>query len=167
MMIFALQGTFSTNFMSEEERKIRDELENDVERDLEEEIKHGICRLAFRLHRLYQHKNDRNRPRSSMNNTRPQSDPKNEVHMEVNISIKMDGGCKIEICENKPNTMHTVRSNSCPSKPKEGRTQCSTKQFDWSRTLRSGMSSVMAIGKNHGNLYVRNHNKPFKLVWKY
>ncbi|XP_038986567.1 uncharacterized protein LOC120112049 isoform X2 [Phoenix dactylifera] len=161
------QGTFNTNFMSEEEQKIREELENDIERDLEEEIKDGICRLALRLHRLYQHKEDRNRPRSSTNNARPQSDLKNEVHMEMNITIKMDGGCKIEIFENKPNTLHMVRPSSCRSKAKQGRTQCSTKQFDWSRTLRSGMSSVIAIGKNHGNQYVRNHNKPLKLVWKY
>ncbi|KAI9165594.1 hypothetical protein LWI28_017095 [Acer negundo] len=75
--------------MSEEELKIRGELESEIESNLEEEIKDGIYHLALRLHRLYQNHKERNAKQA------------NKTISEVNISIKMEGGTKIEIKEMK------------------------------------------------------------------
>ncbi|XP_039062312.1 LOW QUALITY PROTEIN: uncharacterized protein LOC120206795 [Hibiscus syriacus] len=82
--------------MCEEEWRIRGELESEIERDLEEEIKDGIYHLAFRLHRLYQHKRERNAEGISESGSK-----KDKTLSEVNISIKMEGGTRIEIKETK------------------------------------------------------------------
>ncbi|XP_065858771.1 uncharacterized protein [Euphorbia lathyris] len=78
--------------MSSEEAKFRRELQMEIENDLEKEIKDGIYNLAMRLHRLYQHQNQR------QNNNYKR---RRKMLHEVNISIKLKGGVNIEIIESK------------------------------------------------------------------
>lgn len=92
---------FGPILMSNEELKIRAELEVYIERDLEEEIKDGICHLALRLQRLYQKQRDRNAREPSASGSKDQSWLKNTTFSEVNITIRMEGGSKIETNEIK------------------------------------------------------------------
>ncbi|GAV67918.1 hypothetical protein CFOL_v3_11421 [Cephalotus follicularis] len=124
--------------MSEEELIIRGELENDVERNLEEEIKDGIHHLALRLHRLYQHKNERN-----ARQVYETSERRNKALCEVNVSIKMEGETRIEIKETKKE----ARQKGWPLS--EAMLVNGTKKFDWAKsTLRSGSSGVASNTKN-------------------
>ncbi|PSS21486.1 Cysteine proteinase [Actinidia chinensis var. chinensis] len=109
---------FNTDVMSAEELKIRKELEMDVERDLEAEIKDGIYHLALRLHRLYQHQ-------------------KKKTLLEVNISIRMEGGTKIEIKEIKKEAREDGYLPASKSKSTQGMVGLNAKKFDWVQSLRS------------------------------
>ncbi|XP_062021425.1 uncharacterized protein LOC133737995 [Rosa rugosa] len=128
-----LQGKnrrFSGASVSEEELKIRNELEMEVEKDLEEEIKDGICHLALRLHRLYQHQKERSASKLAF--------------CEVNINIQMEGGTKIEIKETK-RPAPAEREKSFPPRPSSRsstvrsvmKVGANTKKFDWAKSLRS------------------------------
>ncbi|KAJ4966659.1 hypothetical protein NE237_018508 [Protea cynaroides] len=120
--------------MSNEESKIRAELEADVEKNLEEEIKDGICHLALQLHRLYQHQSGRNARESS--------------NSEVQITIKMDGGSKIEINEIKKVARVNPRPQISNEEGKQGMVFPRTKKFNWVDTLRSGNSLVHQVHPN-------------------
>ncbi|XP_021802444.1 uncharacterized protein LOC110746523 [Prunus avium] len=136
-------------FIPEEELKIRSEVEMDIERDLEEEIKDGICHLALRLHRLYQHQKER---RSSYAAALAARDERKmeKAFCEVNINIKMEGGTKIEIKETKkpappdqkgsgPNWSGSRSENYVQPFVKMAR---NSKKFDWAKTLRSNVGPV-------------------------
>ncbi|XVF15274.1 hypothetical protein REPUB_Repub09cG0137000 [Reevesia pubescens] len=129
--------------MPEEEWKIRGELENDIEKDLEEEIKDGIYHLALRLHRLYQHRRERN----AQDVSEFGDHKKDKTLSEVNISIKMKGGTKIEIKETKkeapdhqkiglPLPPRSSRSNNVNIM--QGLLGSNAKKFDWAKSLRAG-----------------------------
>ena len=127
--------------MSEEEWKIRGELESDIERDLEEEIKDGIYHLAFRLHRLYQRRRERNAEDISESG----DDKKDKTLSEVNISIKMEGGTKIEIKETKKEApdhqkgmLLPPRSSRSTNVNVQGMLGSNAKKFDWAKSLRAG-----------------------------
>ncbi|XP_042486935.1 uncharacterized protein LOC122067159 [Macadamia integrifolia] len=133
--------------MSNEESKILAELDDDVERDLEEEIKNGICHLALRLHRLYQHQSDKNERELSKSGTRTRSVFNNKAISEVKITIRMEaGGSQIEINEIKKVAR---QSQTSISEGKEGKVFPSAKKFNWVDTLRSGNSPAAIINKKH------------------
>nr|XP_011468481.1 PREDICTED: uncharacterized protein LOC105352635 [Fragaria vesca subsp. vesca] len=129
-----LQGRnqrFSGTVVSEEELKIRNELEMEVEKDLEEEIKDGLRHLALRLHRLYQHQKERSASKLAF--------------CEVNINIQMEGGTKIEIKETKKPAL-SEREKGLPPRPSSRssgtmnpvtKVGSNTKKFDWAKSLRS------------------------------
>ncbi|TXG60112.1 hypothetical protein EZV62_014685 [Acer yangbiense] len=116
--------------MSEEELKIRDELESEIESNLEEEIKDGIYHLALRLHRLYQNQKEKNAKQV------------NKTISEVNISIKMEGGTKIEIKDMKEEVAPDDKVRPWTSKsenmPRAMVLVSNNKKFDWAKSLRSG-----------------------------
>ncbi|RWR92482.1 hypothetical protein CKAN_02169400 [Cinnamomum micranthum f. kanehirae] len=133
--------------MSNEELKIRGELENEVEGGLEDEIKDGICRLALRLHRLYQHQKTRDAEfRSKMNE---------EVFTEVNITIRMEGESTIQIHENKKAignkamVMTPAQTQRFKLDEKQSRVCPSLKEFNWVQTLRSNSSFVGSSSKKN------------------
>ncbi|KAK6237925.1 hypothetical protein QUC31_003394 [Theobroma cacao] len=128
---------------SEEEWKIRGELESDIERDLEEEIKDGICHLALRLHRLYQRRKERN-----AKDTSESCDTKEKTFSEVNISIKMEGGTKIEIKETKKESPDHQKGLPLPPRSSrsnnvQGMLGSNGKKFDWAKSLRAGASPAI------------------------
>ncbi|KAG6666656.1 hypothetical protein CIPAW_01G047400 [Carya illinoinensis] len=123
--------------MSEEELKIRSELEMEIERDLEEEIKDGIYHHALRLHRL---KNS-------------------QTLLEVNISIRMEGGTKIEIKETKKEAHDHHQEKGRPRTSRSENMQpfqpvSNGKKLDWVRSLRFNAGPV-AIDRSskHGSLH--------------
>ncbi|XVE83078.1 hypothetical protein DITRI_Ditri16bG0058100 [Diplodiscus trichospermus] len=128
--------------MSEEEWKIRGELESDIERDLEEEIKDGIYHMALRLHRLYQHRSERNAQDISESGDHK----KDKTFSEVNISIKMEGGTKIEIKETKKEAPDHQKGQSLRPRSSrstnminvQGMLGSNAKKFDWAKSLRAG-----------------------------
>ncbi|KAM1179910.1 hypothetical protein ACFX13_019369 [Malus domestica] len=144
--------------ISEEELKIRSEVEMEIEKNLEEEIKDGICHLALRLQRLYQHQKER---RSAATNGRRSNN--NKAFCEVNINIKMEGGTKIEIKETKK----PAPERGCPNWTSSGISERSyqqvtkmasnTKKFDWAKSLRSSAGPALVTNKNSG---------PRELGWK-
>lgn len=132
--------------MSNEELKIRSELEKEVEGGLEDEIKDGICHLALRLHRLYQHQKTRDAEfRSKMN----------EVFTEVNITIRMEGESTIQIHENKKAignkamVMTPAQTQRFKLDEKQSRVCPSPKEFNWVQTLRSNSSFVGSSSKKN------------------
>ncbi|BBH05751.1 hypothetical protein Prudu_017235 [Prunus dulcis] len=150
-----LQSNEATNLInstawgliSEEELKIRSEVERDIERDLEEEIKDGICHLALRLHRLYQHQKERRSSSAAALAARDERKME-KAFCEVNINIKMEGGTKIEIKETKkpappdqkvPNWSGSRSENYAQPFVKMPR---NSKKFDWAKTLRSNVGPV-------------------------
>ncbi|CAI9111116.1 OLC1v1011255C1 [Oldenlandia corymbosa var. corymbosa] len=139
--------------MSWEEAKIREELQMEVERELEEEIKEGICHLAFRLQRLYQQQQKERKARG-INNT-------SKILSEVSISIKLEGGTKIEIKEIKKQLppenrvirttpkvdyqmAHVQRIMACRPPPHR-------KKFDWANSLRSEPSAKKVHSSSMSN----------------
>ncbi|KAF5195362.1 Ubiquitin carboxyl-terminal hydrolase, partial [Thalictrum thalictroides] len=131
--------------MSKEELKIRSELEMDIESDLEAEIKDGICHLALKLHRLYQHQRERIARELSTNGS--QSGRKKSVLLtEMNILMRMEGGSKVEI-----NEMKKQKDQPKPfPRYKQGKTFQIGKEFNWVRTLRSeAASSTNNAKKKH------------------
>ncbi|XP_023517469.1 uncharacterized protein LOC111781225 [Cucurbita pepo subsp. pepo] len=132
--------------ISEEEMKIRREIEREIERDLEEEIKGGIYQQALRLRRLYQH-------RIKSGDINPPVKTKKEL-LEVNISIKMEGGTKMEIKDPPPPVSfrrRTARSDTA------SRTVPEVKRLDWVKSLRSSAAPPV-VGKNVG--FYRNKMPP-------
>lgn len=131
--------------MSNEEFKIRGELENEVERDLEDEIKDGICNLALRLHRLYQHQKARD--------VEFQSKMNEAAFTEVNITIRMEGESTIQILQNKKEigdkAMRTPQTQRLKLEERQSRVRSSPKEFDWARTLRSNSSFVGSCSKKN------------------
>ncbi|KAG6725229.1 hypothetical protein I3843_02G015600 [Carya illinoinensis] len=119
---------------------LRSEEELGIRRDLEEEIKEGIYHHALRLHRLYQQQKER----------------KNKTLLEVNISIRMEGGAKIEIKETKKDhgghdheRGRVPRTASARSENKMKlqlaavpQVNANTKKFDWVKSLRSNAGPV-------------------------
>lgn len=128
--------------MTQKELQVRHELEMDIERDLEEEIKDGIYHLALRLHRLYQHKKERS-AREDQSAKEEHRQKKKKTISEINISIKMEGGTKVEIKETRKEVpaekSTTPRPRSSESETVQKAT--GTKKFDWVNTLRSSTSS--------------------------
>ncbi|XP_048132122.1 uncharacterized protein LOC115743046 isoform X2 [Rhodamnia argentea] len=158
--------------ISDEESRIRGELELDVERDLEEEIKDGMYRLALQLHRLYQHQKERiSRARQSA-----QSAAKNRRGIEeksvseVNISIKMEGGTKVVIRETKREATRdktgplrasgTPNSNRHSNNEKHGTIVRRVKKFDWANSLRSGGGASIIDEKGSGNALGKSRMHP-------
>lgn len=132
-----MQGVTNTNAMSEDEQKIRDELESEIERDLEEEIKDGIYGLTLRLQRLYLHKQHRKTSASSTSsNTEPSDEPKSERLSELNIIIRLDGKSNIGTYEVKPSFRDLVRPYSSRSEAKQVKMRNCFSQFDRSKSLR-------------------------------
>ncbi|KAK9285149.1 hypothetical protein L1049_024334 [Liquidambar formosana] len=137
--------------MSDEELKIRSELEVDIERDLEEEIKDGIFHLALRLHRLYRHQKERNATEvSEFSRENQRGTKKKKTLSEVNINIKMEGGTKIEFKEIKKEAPESKGrpQTSSRSENTQGMMARDTKKFDWVKTLRSGAGPVAINKKN-------------------
>lgn len=138
--------------MSNEELKIRGELEMDIESDLEQEIKDGIYHLALRLHRLYQHQKERNAREVSESVTKNHQEKRNKTLSEVNISIKLEGGTRIEIKETKkeaPEKGIRPRTARSDYNNLQGILVCDTKKFDWAKSLRSAGSGSTAINKRN------------------
>ncbi|XP_043711138.1 uncharacterized protein LOC122660030 [Telopea speciosissima] len=137
--------------MSNEESKIRAELETDVEKDLEDEIKDGICHLARRLHRLYQHQTDKNERESSKSDSKTGSTFDNKTFSEVKITIRMEArGSQIEIHEiKKAARENPPQPRNSRSEGKQGKVFPGTKKFNWVDTLRSGNSPAAIINKKH------------------
>lgn len=128
--------------ISEEEMKIRREIENEIERDLEEEIKGGIYQQALRLHRLYQ-------DRKNSGHIKPPVKTKKDL-LEVNISIKMDGGTMMEIRETKkeaPPPPESLRPRTSRSDTL-ARAVPEMKRLDWAKSLRSSPAQLPFVGKN-------------------
>lgn len=129
-----------SNNLSEEELKIKNELEIEIENDLEEEIKEEIYRLAFKLHRLYQNRKKRENEQGGM------QESIEKTISEVNVSIKMEGGTRIEIKEIKKKEKESSINNRPRSSRSENNggfqrmTVCSDgiKKFDWRNSLRAG-----------------------------
>ncbi|XP_058078136.1 uncharacterized protein LOC131226497 [Magnolia sinica] len=146
-----VEGPQKSNFgpaaMSSEELKIRAELECEVERDLEEEIKDGICHLALRLHRLYQHQKEIGARHSSTKGAEFQNEARDVTFTEVNITIRIEGGSKFEVHESKKEICNKGYTQNKRLEDKKGKMGPSTKKFDWERTLRSGTSSVAIVKK--------------------
>lgn len=134
---------------ADEELKIRQELEMDIERDLEEEIKDGIYHLALRLHRLYQHRKERS-------NKGEITSKELETLSEVNISIKMEGGTKVEIKETRkdqalPQKLVRPPSSRSSENSKSLRFMSTKKEFNWMNSLRSDSGPVIMHKKIHGS----------------
>lgn len=163
-----MHGYKGNTQMSEEEERIRGELEMDIEKDLEGEIKEEIYRLALRLHRLYQHQRDKQTSSKTQQVGQEQlkqhqrnKGNNNKALYEVNISIKMEGGTKVEIKEimkrpwrnNDNNTGRLHASKHSSSKYSGG----DHNKFDWANSLRSGslkschnvVRKKVQIGKEH------------------
>ncbi|WCJ31958.1 hypothetical protein M5689_013407 [Euphorbia peplus] len=122
--------------MSSEEANIWRELEMDIENDLEQEIKDGIYKLALRLHSLYQHQNQRLKNIEENNYIR-----RKKMLAEVNISIILEGGVKIEIKESKKE----VKIKRASSATSESKSSIKSKsRFDWASSLRSGSGQSSA-----------------------
>lgn len=145
--------------MSEEELRIREELECEIERDLEEEIKDGIYHYALRLHRLYQHKMERHAITG-----------KCKTLYEVNICIRMEGGIKIEIKETTkkeaPEKGQLTSARSLNAHPFNA-----NKKFDWARSLRSGAGDPVVVNKKNERMHeaaktASGNNKVLQLGWK-
>lgn len=127
--------------------KIRREIEREIERDLEEEIKGGIYEQALQLHRLYQHR------RKAADINPPEERRKKEL-LEVNISIKLQRGTKLQIKETKkeapPPAAESFRPRTSRSDATAARTVLpEVKRLDWVKSLRSGAAPVV-VGKNVG-----------------
>ncbi|KAL6883384.1 hypothetical protein ACP4OV_010798 [Aristida adscensionis] len=112
------QGAISENAVSAAELKIRDELEADIEEDLEREIIDDMCRLARHLQRLYQHKDRREFNGSANNYQLSLSHTENPVLSEVNIRIKLDGQCRIDITKVQQDVA-AIQPKSCPESDTE------------------------------------------------
>lgn len=141
--------------LSKEELKIRSELEMDIERDLEQEIKDGIYHHALRLHRLYQQRRERNeREVSALFETQSQQiKNNNKTLLEVNISIKMKGGTKIEIKESKKEAPEKGRPRTSRSENVQAVLMApKTKKFDWAKTLRSNAGPIVINRQNNASL---------------
>ncbi|KAJ8765784.1 hypothetical protein K2173_014906 [Erythroxylum novogranatense] len=125
----------TSHIMSKDELKIRGELEMDIERDLEQEIKDGIYHLAIRLHHLYQQQKERNVREVSESGT--DKEKKNRTFSEVNITIKLEGGTKVEIKESKKEIPKRGRPKTRRSDHFHGVIASKTSKFDWAKSLRS------------------------------
>ncbi|KAK9713107.1 hypothetical protein RND81_06G003200 [Saponaria officinalis] len=124
---------------AEEEANIRAELEMDIEKDLEDELKAQICRLALRLHRLYQHQHQH------QHNKHITKTKKKSGVSEIKIRINKDGETKVDIIEmNKKPPHHRVVPLHVP---KQNNSKYGAKKFEWTKSLRSGhpKSSIQVI----------------------
>ncbi|KAF5451482.1 hypothetical protein F2P56_026588 [Juglans regia] len=134
-----LRETHSRTDVLKMKGRLRSEKELGIRRDLEEEIKEGIYQHALRLHRLY----------------RQQKERKNKTLLEVNISIRMEGGAKIEIKETKKDHGHdhdhergrvprtaSARSENMMQLAAVPQVNANTKKFDWVKSLRSNAGPV-------------------------
>nr|TKV94054.1 hypothetical protein SEVIR_9G268600v2 [Setaria viridis] len=108
------QGAVPENTISTEELRIRNDLEADIEKDLEREIIDNMCRLARHLQRLYQHRHGRQLMGSATDCRFSTPHAENTVLWEMNIRIKLDAQCRINITKIENNSA-TVQPNSCPS----------------------------------------------------
>ncbi|RLN39058.1 uncharacterized protein C2845_PM01G43780 [Panicum miliaceum] len=123
------QGPVSENKISAEEQRILDDLEADIEEDLEREIIDNMCRLARHLRRLYQH-GDRRQLRCSA--TEFQFSPRhaeNAALSEMNIRIKLDEHCQIDITKVEKDAA-TTQINSRPSADHSDKKSLKTRHSD-------------------------------------
>lgn len=150
--------------VSPEELKIRSDIEMEIEKDLEEEIKESIYHLALRLHRIYKQRKERNNAKeASEYGNQLDNRRSTRALSEVNISIRMEGGTKVEIKEvNKE-----VAKRGCPRSPY--RTQnvkevnafgAKNKKFDWVKTLRAGSSPVVAVNRSNFSSKSKHNTDP-------
>ncbi|KAM0911454.1 hypothetical protein ACQ4PT_013469 [Festuca glaucescens] len=91
------QDAVPENTVSAQEKSIREELEEEIERDLEQEIIDQMCRLTRHLQSLYQHKDRRELIINGSSSYIYQSPTENAVLSEMNISVRLDGQCRIDI----------------------------------------------------------------------
>ncbi|XVF59083.1 hypothetical protein PTKIN_Ptkin07bG0246300 [Pterospermum kingtungense] len=168
------QRNYQGAAMSEEEWKIRGELESDIERDLEEEIKDGIYHLALRLHRLYQHRRERN----ALDISESGDHKKDKALSQVIISIKMEGGTKIEIKETKKETpaddrqkgLHLPPRSTRPTHVKAWSDQAKIPGNDRGLCMNLNLENtrknmVSASGQRKGNIGL--NNKVPEVGWKW
>ncbi|XP_020255276.1 uncharacterized protein LOC109832260 [Asparagus officinalis] len=132
--------------MSQEEQKIREELEIEIERVLEEEIKEGISQLTFQLHKLYQHKK-----------RRTNSESKDATVTKVNITVIKEGKCKIEAYQSKFGGFNAIKLHSPKPEPKN-------KKAKRCRVLNPVLRNKMNTKEKRNN-DSRMHRRV--LVWKY
>ncbi|KAL5753359.1 hypothetical protein ACOSQ2_023866 [Xanthoceras sorbifolium] len=152
--------------MSEEELKIRGELESEIESNLEEEIKDAIYHLALRLHRLYKHQKERNNNNNAKKVIIDSGGDykKNKTISEVNICIKMEGGTKIEIKEMKKEAPDKGITRPWTSSRSENMLAAmvvsnNNKKFDWANSLRSS-----GKGPTHSPLNNTKSNHQAKIL---
>ena len=145
--------------MSEEEQKIWEELETEIERDLEEEIKDGIRQLALQLHRLYQHKKVRTCSSASRSFVSLQPG----MNTKVNITITMEGECKIAVCESNSGCPNAARPHSSRSKPSSSVTNRVLMNKEHTTADARGRHLGKEAKKQN---YASNTHRKF-LVWKY
>ena len=93
------QVAIPENTVSTKELRIRDELEAEIEEDLEHEIIDSMCRLARHLQRLYQQRNIREFTGSVTDYQFSLPHAENALLLEMNIRIKLDGQCRIDIAK--------------------------------------------------------------------
>ncbi|KAJ8771202.1 hypothetical protein K2173_025955 [Erythroxylum novogranatense] len=129
------EGSF--RFISMDELKIRGELEMDIERDMEQEIKDGIYQLAIRLQHLYQRQQKERNAREVSKSGAPKERKNKTTLSEVNITIRLDGGTKIEIKESKKEIPETGRLKTQKHDNFHGLLSRRTNKFDWAKSLRS------------------------------
>lgn len=152
--------------VSAEELKIRSELGMKIERDLEEEIKESIYNLAIRLHRIIQHRKERDTKEEACDKVHK----KTRAISEVIISMRIGGGTKIEIKEvNKE-----ANERECSFRPKKCLKE--VKKIDWEKNLRVGSSPVSVKGSCVRSMhkdrirprgkYASGDKKLLQLVWK-
>ena len=93
------QVAIPENTVSTKELRIRDELEAEIEEDLEHEIINSMCCLARHLQRLYQQRNIREFTGSVTDYQFSLPHAENALLLEMNIRIKLDGQCRIDIAK--------------------------------------------------------------------
>ncbi|XP_021731347.1 uncharacterized protein LOC110698231 [Chenopodium quinoa] len=146
-----MQSHKGNNIQTSQEEIIKKELEMDIEKDLEGEIKEEIYRLALRLHRLYQHQRDKHASHEQVQSN------KIKALSEVHISIKMEGGTKVEIKEIKKKPWDNNNIGRVQLGKNNKSSKLDHKRFDWANSLRSGPLKAchnmgrkkIQIGKEH------------------
>lgn len=95
--------------MTEEEEKIRKELETEIEKDIEQEIIDGIRQLALRLHKLYQCRRRRTHPSSLAGCISLESELNDSLVTKVNITIAREEEFKLAAYESNSKGLNAAR----------------------------------------------------------
>ncbi|WOL09435.1 hypothetical protein Cni_G18188 [Canna indica] len=146
--------------MSEEEQKIRAELEMEIERGLEEELKDGICHLSLNLHRLYLH---RKKKKPLLNMTMDQDE--NEVTTVVKITTRTVGGCMMQIYESKTNIVSPPNCSTSTRRETAGRSAANNATGGSKQGERRSCSNTST--QQARKLNERYKTKQLELGWKY
>ncbi|CAL4924686.1 unnamed protein product [Urochloa decumbens] len=124
------QGAVPENTVSTEELRIRDNLEADVEDELEREIIDNMCRLAHHLQRLYQHRHTRQLAGSDTDYQFSTPHAENKILSEINIRLKLDAVCRINITKIENDAATTIQSNPCPRTDQSNKKSLKIKHSD-------------------------------------